>query len=151
MMLRVVALVAAILCASAAPFASNQDHVIKPTKTSGPVKMLVFIPGAGVPTENYFPTIKAIQGSSDLQLWAVIPAMPIKKCIILCPSKSLCSPLHSYVTSILGKAAAQGYNGSSYAPDTFLTGHSLGGVCVDKLAQAYPSPGYQAAIILGAY
>jgi len=151
-MLRVLSLVAAIACASAAPLAStNQDHVLKPTKTSGPVKMMVFIPGANVPTEFYLPTVKAIQDASDLQLWVVIPAMPLKKCIITCPSSKICAPLQAIVTAILGKATAAGYNGTSFAPDTFLAGHSLGGVCVDKLAQAYTSPGYQAAIILGAY
>jgi len=151
-----VLLVAAIAATSAAPLMStqdsNQDHVIKPLAAkSGPEKMLVFIPGANVPTENYLPTVNAIQEASDLRLWVVIPAMPGKRCVILCPTASICAPLQSYVKSILSKATGQGWNGTSFAPDTFIAGHSLGGICAQTLSIAYPSPGYQALTVLGAY
>jgi len=152
-------LLAAIMSASAAPLTamtasndSNQDHVIKPLDDKvGPEKMLVFIPGANVPTENYLPTVNAIQEASELKLWVVIPAMPGKRCIMLCPTASVCAPLQGYVSSILGKAKKQGWNGTSFAPDTFVAGHSLGGICAQTLSMAYTSPGYQALTVLGAY
>merc|ERR1712070_164174 len=149
-------LLAAIMSASAAPLTasndSNQDHVIKPLDDKvGPEKMLVFIPGANVPTENYLPTVNAIQEASGLKLWVVIPAMPGKRCIMLCPTASVCAPLQGYVSSILGKAKKQGWNGTSFAPDTFVAGHSLGGICAQTLSMAYTSPGYQALTVLGAY
>merc|ERR1712166_533885 len=87
--------------------------------------MFVFIPGANV--------------------------LPVKRCIILCPSLSVCAPLQDHVTAIIAKATAQGYNGTASAPDTFIAGHSLGGICAQRLGQAYLKPPYQATIEMGSY
>merc|ERR1711907_382006 len=138
--------------AVASATASNADHVLPPLAgKSNITKLLVLIPGANVDTEYYLDTAASIQQASDLSLWVAIPAMPVKRCIILCPSTSVCAPLQSYVSSIVSKAATMGYNGSASAPDTFLAGHSLGGICAGRLAQAYVDPPYQATIIMGSY
>lgn len=52
---------------------------------------------------------------------------------------------------MLNQAKTQGFNGTFFAPDTFVVGHSLGGICAQTLAQAYISPSYQALAVLGAY
>merc|ERR1711865_44388 len=131
---------------------TNVDHVLKPLPgKAGAPKMLVFIPGANVNTEYYLATAAAIQQASDLNMWVVIPSMPIKRCIILCPSLSVCAPLQDHVTAIIAKATAQGYNGTASAPDTFIAGHSLGGICAQRLGQAYLKPPYQATIVMGSY
>jgi len=131
---------------------TNVDHVLKPLPgKAGAPKMFVFIPGANVNTEYYLATAAAIQQASDLNMWVVIPSMPIKRCIILCPSLSVCAPLQDHVTAIIAKATAQGYNGTASAPDTFIAGHSLGGICAQRLGQAYLKPPYQATIVMGSY
>merc|ERR1711865_1066301 len=131
---------------------TNVDHVLKPLSgKTGAEKMFVFIPGANVDPSYYVETAAAIQHASDLNLWVVIPSFPIKRCIILCPSLSLCSPLQDYITKIIAKATAQGYNGTAFAPDTFMAGHSLGGICAQRLGQAYLKPPYQATIVMGSY
>ena len=91
-------------------------------------------------TEYYLATAAAIQQASDLNMWVVIPSMPIKRCIILCPSLSVCAPLQDHVTAIIAKATAQGYNGTASAPDTFIAGHSLGGICAQRLGQVNYNP-----------
>jgi len=86
-----------------------------------------------------------------LKLWVALPAIPGKKCIIFCPTPGLCAPLHGFVDSIVSKTQAAGYNGTVTAPDAFIVGHSLGGICASHLAQAYLQPPYQAAILMGSY
>jgi len=112
---------------------------------------MIFIPGANVETQHYLPTIAAIQTASPLKLWVALPSIPGKKCIVYCPSPSVCSPLHAIVDAIVSKTQQQGYNGTTTAPDAFLVGHSLGGICTNHLAQAYIKPAYQAAVLMGAY
>jgi len=148
--------VATVSLASAFPQVgddSNADHILKPLDgKTGAEKMVVLIPGANVPTENYLQTAAAMQNGTDLKLWVAIPTMgPPKRCIILCPTLSACAPLHSFVTSILSKAADAGFKGSTSAPDTFIAGHSLGGICASRLALSYTNPPYQGAIVMGSY
>jgi len=133
--------------------AANSNHILKPQPgKTGPQKLMVLLPGAAVDTDYYVATATAIQKASSVNLWVAIPSMgPPKRCIILCPTLGVCSPLHSVVTSIIGKAKDAGYNGSATAPDVFIAGHSLGGICAQRLAIAYPPSEYHAAIVMGSY
>lgn len=139
--------------------AKNQDIVLAPQKFSptDPQKLLIFIPGANVPTSNYNETMAAIQTAASApglglsNLWVVVPAINTKKCIMYCPSASVCAPLHYIVSQAVAKAVAMGYKASLTSPDAFIAGHSLGGVCADTLARAYTKPPYNAALLMGSY
>lgn len=119
-------------------------------KTGEKDDLLVFIPGANVPTDNYNLTVAAIQNATNLKLWVVVPAMPAKTCITTCPSTSLCSPLQALVTRAVGFAKDKGFNGMM---PYYLAGHSLGGVCSATLGAAYANTKetYKALVIMGAY
>jgi pimeloyl-ACP methyl ester carboxylesterase len=136
--------------------ASNNTDIILPplSGSTGPEKLLIFIPGANVATEFYLSPIKEIQAKTKaLRLWIVVPAIAGKKCIITCPTASLCAPLHSIVETAVGKAKGQGYEGASSAPDAFVAGHSMGGACASNLVQGYaqtPS-NYSALVVMGSF
>lgn len=119
---------------------ADESIVLAPPKSNGTrlVKMLVFVPGGDVPNDRYVPTAKAIQAAvTQLDLWVVIPAVFKRLCIISCSTKALCAPLHSVVEDVLGMAAAQGWKRGDDSEDTWVAGHSLGGVCANTLFQAY--------------
>jgi hypothetical protein len=130
-----------------------QDLILKPAKDDAALaeKLLVFIPGANVAVSYYTTLMQSIQNQTNLRLWVVVPAMPQQKCIFVCPSyarrimrviahparcafsfsagvcsSSLCSPLHAYVETSVKKAQDLGFKGATTAPDTFMSGHSMG-------------------------
>lgn len=130
------------------------DHIVLPpvATASGPVKMMVFIPGGNVPNERYVATATSIQQelASTAALWVVIPAVTKRKCILECTSTAICSPLHNSVEAALSKATSRGWVRKNDKTDTFLAGHSLGGVCANKLLGAYEAP-YAALVVMGSY
>ena len=75
--------------------------------------------------------------ASALRLWVVVPSMPTEKCILACPSPSLCAPMHQIVQTAVSKAVDQGYAGTLASPDAFVAGHSMGGACASNLVQGY--------------
>jgi len=91
--------------------------------------------------------------AAGLRLWVVVPSMPSEKCIIACPSPSLCAPMHSIVQLVVRKAVEKGYTGSTTAPDTFVAGHSMGGACASNLVEGYAqtSSNYSALVVMGAF
>jgi hypothetical protein len=151
----------AIAIGSFAAGAEVDSHIVlpplSPEKTSLPEKMLIFMPGGKVPNEKYVSTAKAIQQSADqLRLWVVIPGIFQRLCIISCSATSICSPLHSAVEAALGMAKERGWTRGKDGEDTWLAGHSLGGVCANTLFQAYTKKGssdfpYAGLIVMGSY
>ena len=142
-----------VLLTSKTVFAeSNEDVILPPTRDDGlPVKMIILIPGANVATSYYVETAKAIQeATTKLSLWVLIPSVTQEKCIILCPSRSFCSPLHYVVGKVVEKAESMGYPTNSQSKP-FLVGHSLGGVCASTLASAYGEDAYDSLVVLGSY
>uniref|UniRef100_A0A7S0J1I7 Chlorophyllase n=1 Tax=Calcidiscus leptoporus TaxID=127549 RepID=A0A7S0J1I7_9EUKA len=135
---------------------SNDDVILPPRLPSQtmPTRLLVLVPGANVDTSYYHEPAMAIQDltRSVVNLWIVVPSVPLKKCITLCPSSGLCFLLQDRVQSAVAKAVAMGYNGST-SDDVFMGGHSLGGVCAGNLAQGYSgtAQSYSALILLGSY
>ena len=135
---------------------SNDDVVLPPVGPPGAAaqKLLVLVPGANVATSYYKATAMAIQNQTRgiIDLWVVVPIVPLKTCIALCPSSSACLPLHERVQATIAKASAQGYNGS-VAGDVIMGGHSLGGVCAGNLAQGYSGTpqSYSSLVLLGSY
>lgn len=151
MLKHIITLLAAIILVANGE--SNEDVVLKPvfSETTGrETKMLILIPGANVATSYYVNTAKAIQkATTKYSLWVVIPSVTQEKCIILCPSKTFCSPLHYVVNTVVDKAISQGFSSDS---KPFLAGHSLGGVCASSLASAYSQSGdYDSLVVLGSY
>jgi len=127
------------------------------SNASGPEKMLVIIPGGKVPNERYAATAAAIQRAArPLRLWAVIPAVFQRLCIISCPARAACAPLRDAVDGALRAAEDQGWRRGLGSKDLWLAGHSLGGVCADTLFQAYagdqgqPLP-YAGLLVMGSY
>jgi len=145
---------AALVMASA--WATDDNIVLPPVHTDGPEKMLVFIPGGKVPNQNYVATVKAIQeATTGVKLWAVIPAVFQRLCIISCTSTSLCAPLHSGVEASLSTAKEMGWTRAGKdSDDVWLAGHSLGGVCANTLFQAYTTDTdvpYAGLMVMGSY
>jgi len=146
-----------LLAAISAP-ALADDHIVLPpvsNDTALPSKMLVFIPGGKVPNTHYISTVKAIQAATPhVRLWAVVPAVFQRLCIISCTAKNICAPLKASVESALKQAAKQGWVRGKDDEDTFLAGHSLGGTCANNLFQAYTkgsSYPYAAVVVMGGY
>jgi len=142
-----------LLFVSSSSVVRADDSLVFPPldgKTGGNDELLVFIPGANVPTDNYNLTATAIQNATNLKLWVVVPAMPAKTCITTCPSTSLCSPLQALVTRAVGFAKDKGFKGTM---PYYLAGHSLGGVCSATLGAAYANTkeSYKALVVMGAY
>lgn len=115
--------------------------------------MFVFIPGGNVATEYYTDTAKAIQEASNLRLWVIVPSQPKKLCIPECSTPSLCQPFKSKVNSIIGEATKQGYTGKTYGDDVIMAGHSLGGVCAERLTthMSNEKTPYSALVLMGSY
>merc|ERR1719247_1368481 len=115
---------------------------------------MILVPGANVATAYYRDVAMAIQNETRdvMDLWVVVPSVPLKTCIAFCPSSSACFPLHSRVQDAASKATAQGYNGS-VSSDVIMAGHSLGGVCAGNLAQGYSGTpeSYSSLVLLGSY
>jgi len=134
--------------------AMADDHIVlqpKMTDTSLPEKMLLFIPGGGVPNANYLETALAIQeATTNQRLWVTIPTILGNLCIPQCSLPSLCSPLHGTAERALSKAVDQGWNRGNDAEDMWLAGHSLGGICANTLFQAYKGK-YAGLVVMGSY
>jgi hypothetical protein len=130
------------------------DHIVLPpttTDTSLPEKMLLFIPGGGVPNAHYTETARAIQkATTNQRLWVTIPTILGNLCIPQCSTSFLCSPLHATTESALKIAVDQGWNRGDDAEDMWLAGHSLGGICANTLFQAYHG-NYAALLVMGSY
>jgi len=130
------------------------QHIVLPPKltdTSLPEKMMLFIPGGGVPNANYVETALAIQeATTNQRLWVTIPTILGNLCIPQCTASFLCAPLHATTESALSKAVDQGWNRGNDAEDMWLAGHSLGGICANTLFQAYHG-NYAALVVMGSY
>ncbi|CAK9114120.1 Hypothetical protein (Fragment) [Durusdinium trenchii] len=113
------------------------------------------LPGGKVPNEHYLATGAAIQeamAQKGSDLWVVIPSVFQNLCMISCPGKFFCSPLHGVVETALSMAARAGWQRDPQ--DLWLSGHSLGSTCANMLFQAYnkgPSPPYAGLIVMGGY
>lgn len=124
---------------------ADEDIILQPTQpdTSLPARLLVFIPGANVPNENYRVTAQAIQDAATaLRLTVVIPTVFTRKCIIQCPSSGACLPLKGRVDEAVAKA---NFSGTNPGEDTFVAGHSMGSICANSLVKGY---GYEFAGLL---
>jgi len=109
---------------------------------------MVLMPGGKVPNTNYKLTGEAIQkASTGIRLTVVIPEVFKDLCIISCPFPQTCSPLKGRVD---GAVAKSGFKSKNPKEDTFLAGHSLGGICVNYLAKAY-SYEYAGILEFGSY
>jgi len=124
---------------------ADEDIILQPVQQdeSLPARLLVFIPGALVPTENYRATGQAIQdAATELRLTVVIPTTFTRKCIIQCPASGFCSLLKGRVDEAVAKA---NFSGTDPQQDTFVAGHSMGSICANNLVTAY---GYKYAGLL---
>ena len=132
---------------------NNSDLILSASSHTSPPKLLVLIPGANVATSFYYDTARAIQNGTRAALWVVVPSMPQELCISICPSSGVCSLLQTRVQAVISQAAAQGYKGATSAPDVFIAGHSLGGVCAASLVAGYAktSQNYSALVLMGSY
>jgi len=115
--------------------------------------MMVILPGEGVSTTFYKDTAKAIQVATKLNLWVVIPSFKSKKCTDTCKSPSNCSTLKQLVDNLIGKAVDQGFSGSTQEFETYVAGHSLGGMCADNLVMhmLQTKTVYKALVLMGSY
>eukprot|EP00939_MAST-03C_sp_MAST-3C-sp1_P002003 g2003.t1 len=135
----------------------NSDLVFPPPPSSasgGEERLLILIPGANVATSFYKQTAESIQRASNhTKLWVVVPAMPTKKCILLCPSVGFCAPLQARVQEAAEKAKEMGFEQNTKGPAVFMAGHSLGGTCASTLTSAYAksNEGYGALVVMGSY
>jgi len=130
--------------------AFDQDIILAPVQSdeSLPERLLVFIPGAGVPNENYRVTGEAIQQAAmGLRLHVVIPGIAIRKCIIQCTSSATCFPLKNTIDAAVAKSS---FKGTSAKDDTFIAGHSMGSICSNNFVKAY-SYEYAGLLELGGY
>lgn len=116
-------------------------HIVLPPKMTDPSlpeKMMLFLPGGGVPNAHYVETALAIQEATTQQrLWVTIPSFVGNLCIPQCPSRVACRQLHITVEAALKQAVKQGWERGQDEEDLWLGGHSLGGVCANTLYQAY--------------
>lgn len=139
----------------AADGSDDQPIVLPPVVgASGPVKMVVFIPGGNVPNERYTATAQAIQSSVvGVRLWAAIAAVPKRLCILSCATASLCR-LRNDVDAALTMAVKAGWKRGDDASDVWLAGHSLGGTCANRLFQASSTNGsapFAGLLVMGSY
>jgi len=134
--------------------AKADDHIVLPpqmTDQSLPEKMLLFIPGGGVPNAKYVETALAIQKATTHQrLWVTIPTVLGNLCIPQCTTSFLCAPLHGTTERALRLAVDQGWNRGNDEQDMWLAGHSLGGICANTLFQAYKGA-YAGLVVMGSY
>jgi len=122
------------------------------TKVFGPVtngtqgvapKLMVFIPGGNVPTDNYVETVQAIQKRTELPLYVAIPSIPGKICIALTNII-----LNQLILSAIKQAEKAGWQGT-HQDDVIIAGHSLGGTCANGYARAYGP--FSSVVIFGSY
>ena len=121
--------------------ADNSNLVVPPQDSKAHLdeKILVIIPGDNVSTSYYKDTAEAIQRSTDVKLWVVVPEIADKVCIQVCPTSGTCGHLKSDVEKVIGMAVDQGYGGPTEGDGVFMSGHSLGATCADNLFQGYSS------------
>jgi len=130
--------------------ANNDDIVLPPVQTDAslPERLLVFIPGAEVPTDNYKLTGQAIQeAATGLRLHVVIPSVFAELCIGYCPSESACGSLVSRVAAAVAKST---FSGTNPQEDTFVAGHSLGATCANFMV-TYQQFQYAGLMEFGGY
>eukprot|EP00913_Durusdinium_trenchii_P009101 g8556.t1 len=145
-----------LIAAALALVLAAGDHQVLLPKDATSRKMLVMLPGGKVPNEHYLATGAAIQeamAQKGSDLWVVIPSVFQNLCMISCPGKFFCSPLHGVVETALSMAARAGWQRDPQ-DDLWLSGHSLGSTCANMLFQAYnkgPSPPYAGLIVMGGY
>eukprot|EP00971_Amphidinium_carterae_P168181 3332293-Amphidinium_carterae.1 len=135
-------------------------HIVSPpvtNDTSLPERMLLFIPGGDVPNQNYLATVEAVQQTlaKDVRLWAAIPAVFKRLCILSCTTPSLCGTLQGDVEDAFKQAVTQGWKRGDDSKEVWIAGHSLGGVCANTLFQAGTKNGvdfpYAGVIVMGSY
>lgn len=125
------------LLLAAAVANADDDIILSPLSDdpSLPERLLIFLPGAGVPNEHYKATAEAIQSqATELRLHVVVPAIPLQKCIIACISPSVCAPLKHIVDGAVSKSA---FKGTKPKEDTFVAGHSMGSICANHMVVGY--------------
>lgn len=79
--------------------------------------------------------------------------MPFKTCITECTTPK-CRPLHERVQNAIQSAVKQGYSGKTGYPDVYMSGHSLGGVCAEKLVRALEDDDeakFESLVVMGSY
>lgn len=80
--------------------------------------------------------------------------MPMKLCIQICSTPSLCFEMENKVNKIVEKAVSEGYTGGvAGSDDLFMSGHSLGGTCASTLTQRVFNKGikYPGLVVMGSY
>lgn len=130
--------------------AANEDIVLPPVQTDAslPERLLVFIPGADVPTDNYKLTAQAIQSAATgLRLHVVITSVFAELCIGYCPSEWACDSLKNRVADAVAKST---FTGANPKDDTFVAGHSLGATCANYLV-TYQQYQYAGLMVFGGY
>jgi len=140
-----------LFATAAAEFSGgDRDVILEPRQsdTSLPERLLIFIPGAAVPTEIYRATAEAIQAAAtDIRLTIVVPATFQRLCISQCPSSGTCFLLKRAIDSAVAKSNWKGRNSKE---DTFVAGHSMGSVCAKSLVTGYGFD-YAGLIAFGGY
>jgi len=116
------------------PIAGTEDYV---------EKVIIFIPGGGVPIQFYNLTVQTIQMHTKAKLWVGVPNFH--------NTKDLCNPLDQGPWGLKQKVQAtlteiQSQSGKTYEnSDIFIFGHSLGTAC----SQIYFNKGYAGFALFG--
>ena len=101
---------------------SNEPIVLSGRRVSKDAQLVLFVPGGKVPPEDYIGLLNATQQRSKANLWVAI---------VRCGKLNLCNPLGGLNGEIQQALdAATTANGGNIFPasNTFVAGHSLGGV-----------------------
>ena len=101
---------------------SNEPIVLSGRRVSKDAQLVLFVPGGKVPPEDYIGLLNATQQSSKANLWVAI---------VRCGKLNLCNPLgglNGEIQQALDAATAANGGNTFPASNTFVAGHSLGGV-----------------------
>ena len=103
---------------------SDSDILLSPPSSkSGPIRVLILIPGGKVPNENYTSIAKSIQKFTSLNLWIGIPHCLMNLCDPLDPTSfGLNAAIFRVITALNSTNA-----GLLQSHQIFIFGHSLGG------------------------
>ena len=98
------------------------DPIVLSASVSKDAQLVLFVPGGKVPPEDYISLLNATQKASNANLWAVI---------VRCGKLNLCNPLgglNGEIQEALDAATAANGGNKFSISNTFIAGHSLGGV-----------------------